>query len=147
MIYSFIALERGITRPIVDIFYSSINLTDPGFSHKIMICLEDSRIIGDLNNHQRIFRVSSKPRVAKDKVVSFTNQVIDPCGEVVECIDLPMNIRFGRDNSLYDKVETAMLVKITGDEVQFQNENGDVNNFKKNLKNNYKSLSLSICLA
>ena len=113
----------------------------------MMICLEDSRIIGDLNNHQRIFRVSSEPRVAKDKVDSFTNQVIGPSGEVVECIDLPMNSLFGRHNSLYDKVETAMLGKITGDEVQFQNENGDVKKFKENLKNNNKSLSLSICLA
>jgi hypothetical protein len=90
--------------------------------------------------------MSSEPRVAKGKVVRFTNQVIGPSGEIVECLDLPMNSLSSRHNSLYDKVETAMLGKITGDEVQFQNENDDVKNFKENLKNN-KSLSLSICLA
>ncbi len=61
--------------------------------------------------------MSSKQRVAKDKVVSFTYQIIDPNGEVVERIDLPMNCVFGRHNRLYDKVENAMLGKVAGDEV------------------------------
>ena len=49
-----------------------------------MICLEDSRIIGNLNDHQRIFRMSSGQRVTKDKVVSFAYQIIDPSGEIAD---------------------------------------------------------------
>ncbi len=61
--------------------------------------------------------MSSEQVVAKDKVVTFTYQITDPAGEVVERIDLPMKCVFGRHNRLYDKVEAAMLGKKTGDEV------------------------------
>jgi hypothetical protein len=49
-----------------------------------MICLIDSRIIGNLNDHQRIFRMRSEQRVAKYKIISFTCQTLGPSGEVVK---------------------------------------------------------------
>ncbi len=61
--------------------------------------------------------MSSKQPVAKDKVVTFTYQITDSGGEVVERIDLPMKCVFGRHNRLYDKVEAAMLGAKPGDEV------------------------------
>ncbi len=61
--------------------------------------------------------MSSKKRVAKDKVVSFTYQITDDKGEIVERIDLPMTCVFGRHNRLYDKVEAAMQGLTEGEEV------------------------------
>ena len=49
-----------------------------------MICLEESRIIGNLNDHQRNFRMSSGQRVAEDKVFSFAYQIINLGGEVAD---------------------------------------------------------------
>jgi len=61
--------------------------------------------------------MSAKKRVAKDKVVTFTYQITDSAGDVIERVDLPMTSVFGRHNRLYDKVEAAMLGASTGDEV------------------------------
>ena len=60
---------------------------------------------------------ASKAQVAKDKVVTFTYQITDPHGEVVERVDLPMTTVFGRHNRLYDKVENAMLGRKAGEKI------------------------------
>lgn len=60
----------------------------------------------------------SQQAVSKNSVVTFTYQILDEQGEIMEHSDVPMEYIHGVSGTMYPKVEQAMEGKRTGDIVE-----------------------------
>lgn len=61
--------------------------------------------------------MSDTPTIKKNKFVSLTYTITDISGEILECIDLPIQYIHGRDSQVIENIEKALEGKKQGDQV------------------------------
>jgi len=63
-------------------------------------------------------KTMSQHEITRNKVVTFTYQILDEQGTIMEHSDMPMDYIHGVSGTMYPKVEQAMEGKIAGDIVE-----------------------------